>query len=89
MTDDVDSNSLTPATYPLNFYREIKGKVAKANHSTGYNTYQIRHSDGTQTDAVGWIQDDLTDVPTCSSFTVSESSAGTLRYMSSIPYYNT
>ena len=89
ITADVDSNSLTPATYPLNFYRQIKGKVAKAYHSTGYNTYQIRHSDGTQTNVAGWVQDDLTDVPTCSAFTVSQSSAGTLRYMSSIPYYNT
>jgi len=86
ITAEQDANVSSPSTYPLNFYKQYKAKISKAN-SPGYNTYQLTHSDGTSSNEVGWVQDDLTDVPTCLNYGVAENTAN-YRYMSGIPYYN-
>ena len=91
ITDDVDSNSLNQPTYPLNFYRQFKAKISKSNTPRGVNTYKLQYTNsiGTQeTNLVTWVHDSLTDFPTTSSFSLTEASPGTLRYMSGIPYYN-
>ena len=89
ITNDVDSNSLSPSIYPLNFYRQFKARVSKFNNPAGYNTYQISHSDGSSTNVVGWVQDDLTNAPTLANFAVNHLTDGNLRYVSGVPYYNT
>jgi len=87
--EDVDSNSLTPSLYPLNFYRQFKARISKSNNPAGYNTYQITHSDGSSTNVVGWIQDNLTVPPTLANYAVNHLTDGSLRYVSGVPYYNT
>jgi hypothetical protein len=89
VTYDVDSNSLSSQIYPLNFYRQFKAKISKTNLSAGYNTYQISHSDGSSTNIVGWVQDDLTSVPNLASYNIIGHSDGNLRYVSGVPYFNT
>ena len=89
VTHDVDSNSLSSQIYPLNFYRQFKAKISKTNLSAGYNTYQISHSDGSSTNVVGWVQDDLTSVPNLASYNIIGHTDGNLRYVSGVPYFNT
>ena len=89
ITNDVDSNSLSSSIYPLNFYRQFKARVSKFSNPAGYNTYQISHSDGSSTNIVGWVQDDLTNAPTLANFAVNHLTDGNLRYVSGVPYYNT
>ena len=52
---------------------------------------QLQHSIGGDTNTVGFIKDDLTSSPSVdiSSATLTQNNAGTFRYISGIPYYNT
>ena len=51
---------------------------------------QLQHSIGGDTNIIGFMRDDLTSSPSVdiSSATLSENNAGTFRYISGIPYYN-
>ena len=51
---------------------------------------QLQHSTGGDTNTVGFMKDDLTSSPSVdvSSATVTQNNAGTFRYISGIPYYN-
>ena len=51
---------------------------------------QLQHSTGGDTNTVGFMRDDLTSSPSVdvSSATVTQNNAGTFRYISGIPYYN-
>ena len=57
--------------------------------SDGLHTMKLSHSTTGNTNVVEFVLDDLTSTPTVSmsNATITESSAGTLRYVSGIPYY--
>ena len=73
-------------------YKGFKARVAKAvsELSVGTNSMQLQHSIGGNTNTVGFIKDDLTSSPSVdiSSATLTQNNAGTFRYVSGIPYYN-
>ena len=90
VTADVDANTLTvhQPTIPANFYKVIKAQIEKTSTPAGYNEFKITHSDGSESDTTNFVRDPVTDAPTIAgTWTVSQVSAGTLRTMSSIPFY--
>ena len=93
VTEDADAHTAINATYPTGFYKVFSARISQALASLtiGYNDYQLRHSTTGNTNAPGFVKDNLTVVPTVvtSSVTMAEASSGTYRYISGIPYYNT
>ena len=93
VTNSRDAHLASPATYPSNFYRVFTAAISKANSavSYGYNDYKLAHSSSGNTTVVGFVKDSVTSAPTLdiSTATMSENTAGTQRYVSGIPYYNT
>jgi hypothetical protein len=81
------------AAVPSYFYKVFSANVscALANLSTGYNNYKLSHTVSGNTNYVGFVKDNLNSVPTLSNSSVvmTEATAGTVRYISGIPYYNT
>ena len=75
----------------LALYKGFKARVAKAvsGLSVGSNSMQLQHSTGGDTNT-GFMRDDLTSSPSVdiSSATLTQNNAGTFRYVSGIPYYN-
>ena len=88
-----DTHAVSASTYPSNFYRVFSASVSKANSavSYGYNDYKLSHSISGNSTVTGFVKDSVTLAPTLdiSTATVSENTAGTQRYVSGIPYYNT
>ena len=89
-----DANStISSSTYPTGFYQTFDAKITKpfAEYQTGVNDERIEHSNTGDTNYVTVVCDDLTDVPTLdiTGSILSENNAGTYRYISGIPYYNT
>ena len=63
--------------------------VAVADLSVGVSDLRLTHSTTGNTNYVTLVKDDMTASPTISNIgTVTESSAGTKRFISGIPYYN-
>jgi PKD repeat protein len=93
VTEDADAHTAINATYPTGFYKVFSARISQAlaSLSVGYNDYQLRHSTTGDTNAPGFVKDNLTVVPTVvtSSVTMAEATSGTYRYISGIPYYNT
>ena len=78
--------------YPNN-WKGFKASVAKAvaDMSVGINSYRLDHSSTGNTNAVEFVVDkDVTATPTSNvgSATLTENTAGTKRFISGIPYYN-
>jgi 3D (Asp-Asp-Asp) domain-containing protein len=72
-------------------YSGFKAKVAAAASgiAVGVNSFQLQHSTTGNTNIVEFVKDDLTTDPSISNAgTLSENTAGTYRYISGIPYYN-
>ena len=86
------SVSFSNSTYYPGFAKGFKARVSKtvSSMSTGANSYQLSHSSTGDTNVVEFVKDDLTSNPTVNSggVTLSENVAGTYRYVSGIPYYN-
>ena len=84
--------SFSNSTYYPGFAKGFKARVSKtvSSMSTGANSYQLSHSSTGDTNVVEFVKDDLTSNPTVYSggVTLSENVAGTYRYVSGIPYYN-
>ena len=94
ISDQRDANdSISSTTYPTGFFQTFDAKITKpfAEYSIGVNDQRIEHDETGNTNYVTVICDDLTLAPTIdlSSATLTESTAGTYRYISGIPYYNT
>lgn len=83
---------ISASTYPTGFYKVFDARISKAlsGLGLGYNDYRLNHSTTGDTNAVGFVKDDMTNAPTVvqGSTTISENTAGTYRYISGIPYYN-
>lgn len=93
VTNSKDAHLASPSTYPSYFYRVFTAAISKANSSVsyGYNDYKLAHSSSGNTTVAGFVKDSVTSAPTLdiSSASVTENTAGTQRYVSGIPYYNT
>ena len=70
-------------------YHGLKAKISKSTLSPGAHTYKLSHSATGNTAVVQFVEDSLTGTPVinCVSTTVTQNSAGTLAYVSGIPYY--
>ena len=92
MTSGGTSTTFANSTFYPGLYKGFKARVAKAvsGLSVGTNSMQLQHSTGGDTNTVGFMKDDLTSSPSVdvSSATVTQNNAGTFRYISGIPYYN-
>jgi len=86
------STSFANSIYYPGLYKGFKARVAKsvASLSTGANSMQLLHSATGNTNTVEFVKDNLTVSPTVNvgSATVTQNVAGTFRYISGIPYYN-
>jgi hypothetical protein len=93
VSQDADAHTVISATYPTGFYKVFSAYVSKslASLSTGYSDYKLAHSTTGNTNATGFVKDNLTATPTLSnaSVTMTQTTAGTYRYISGVPYYNT
>jgi len=94
LTEDRDAhNAISSSTYPSGFYKVFSASISSslASLPVGYSDYKLSHSTTGDTNDVGFVKDDLTSVPTLdvSGVTMTENTAGSLRYISGIPYYNT
>lgn len=82
----------TSSIYYPGLYKGFKARISKsvAGLGTGVNSMQLVHSSTGGTNTVEFVRDDLTVVPTVNvgSATVTQNVAGTFRYISGIPYYN-
>lgn len=93
ISDQRDAHdSISSSLYPTGFYQTFDAKITKpfAEYSIGVNDQRIEHSQTGNTNYVTIVCDDLTDVPTTdvSSAVLTEQAAGTYRYISGIPYYD-
>ena len=81
------------AAVPSYFYKVFSANVscALSSLSTGYNNYKMVHSVSGNTNYVGFVKDNLNTAPglVTGNVLMVESTAGTYRYISGIPYYNT
>lgn len=92
--DDRDAHLvISSATYPTGFYKVFNAHSAIAFSSLayGYNDTHLSHSVTGDTNSIGFVKDNLTAVSTLNigNVVVTQASAGTLRYISGVPYYNT
>jgi hypothetical protein len=83
--DEVDSS------YPQRLYLVATAKItqALADYSVGLNAQRIESTAGGNTGIVHVLKDDITSTPTTTIGTIAEGTAGTQRYVSGVPYYNT
>jgi len=79
------------SSYPQRAYLVISAKQALAlsGYAVGSGAQRIESSAGGNTNVVHVVKDDLTSTPTTSVGTLSEGTAGSKRYISGVPYYNT
>ena len=102
ITEDIDANTVSALgvtvsgsnkVYPSNFYRVFKARVSKTASavSVGANSFQLCHSTTGATPEIEFVKDDVTSTPTLdiSGVTVSQAAAGTIDYISGVPYYTT
>ena len=86
------STSFASSIYYPGLYKGFKARVAKsvASLSTGVNSMQLSHSTTGNTNTVEFVRDNVTVTPTVNvgSATITQNAAGTFRYISGIPYYN-
>lgn len=75
--------------YAPGLYAGLKARISKSTLSPGAHTFMMSHSTTGNTAVVQFMEDSLTGaaVVNCTSTTVTQNSAGTLAYVSGIPYY--
>ena len=75
--------------YAPGLYSGFKSRVSKSSLSNGVHTYKLSHSLTGNTNVVQFVKDNLSGVPVInfSGATVTQNTAGTLAYVSGIPYY--
>ena len=84
---------ISSTVYPQNFYQVFSAMASKNISSMNHGLHSISLSHGSTgaTNNVYFLYDNLTSSPVVdiSSATLEENVAGTYRYVSGIPYYNT
>ena len=94
VVNDGDAHDeISASTYPTGFAKVFDARVSKATSgiSVGYNDTRLSHSSAGNTNTVGFVKDDMTSVPTVNqgAAVITQATAGTFRYISGVPYYNT
>lgn len=88
VTSNVDYQDVD-STYPQDFYQVFSARISDSigSYSVGVNAQRLEHSSAGDTDIVHIVNDDVTAVPTVSIGSLSQNTAGTLTYISGVPYY--
>jgi hypothetical protein len=85
------STSFTNSIYSPGLYQGFKAKIEKqtVGLATGVHSYQMKDSATGDTNTLIFIKDDLESTPTVtmSNANLVQGTAGTLKYVSGIPYY--
>ena len=85
-------DQISSTTYPQNFFQVFSGRVTKdiSSLATGVHSFAISHDSTGTTNNVYIVKDNVTSAPTVNigSATLVEQTAGSKRYVSGIPYYN-
>ena len=86
-------DEISASTYPSGFAKvfDARWQRSLSGISVGYSDVSLSHTSAGQTNTVGFVKDDMTDVPTVvqGNAVIVEQTAGTYRYISGVPYYNT
>jgi len=94
VVNDGDAHDeISSSTYPTGFAKVFDARWQRATSgiSAGYNDASLLHSTAGVTNTIGFVKDTMTDVPSVvqSGATITQGTAGTFRYISGVPYYNT
>ena len=94
VVNDGDAHDeISSSTYPTGFAKVFDARWQRATSgiSAGYNDASLSHSTAGATNTIGFVKDTMLDVPTVvqSSAVIAQGTAGTFRYISGVPYYNT
>ena len=83
--------TISASTYPSGFYQTFDASISQplTSYSVGVNDQRLEHTVTGNSSYVSIVYDNVTTAPTItSSGNLSEGTAGTYRYISGIPYYN-
>jgi len=84
--------TISSSTYPTGFYQTFDAKITQAltSYTIGVNDERLEHSGTGNTNYVSVVYDDITSTPSVESGagTLAEGTAGTKKFISGIPYYN-
>jgi hypothetical protein len=91
VTSDHQDYDQRDGTYPQRLYLVARAKITQnlADYTVGSNAERLESDTGGNTNLVYVVKDDVIAVPTTSIQSVSEGTAGSYRYISGVPYYNT
>ena len=85
------SVSFNSSIYSPGLYQGFKAKISKSTTglAVGSHSYKLGHSATGDTNIISFIKDDVVSSPTVvmANAIITESSAGTLKYISGVPYY--
>lgn len=83
-------DEISASTYPSRFYQCFTARISKplSEITVGVNDYGLVHSTLGNCGLTTFVKDDLNTTPTLTTGTLTESSGGTKRYISGIPYYD-
>ena len=86
-------DEISASTYPSGFAKvfDARWQRSLSGISVGYNDAKLSHTTTGDTNLVNFVKDDMIDVPTVvqGNAVIVEQNAGTYRYISGVPYYNT
>ena len=70
-------------------YSGFRARISKSSLTTGVHTYKLSHSTTGNTSVLQFVKDNLTGTPVMhfGSTSLTQNSAGTLAYVSGVPYY--
>jgi hypothetical protein len=90
ITSDHKDYDTVNSAYPQRLYLVADAKITQdlADYSVGLSAQRLESSAGGNTGYVHVLRDDITATPTTAIGTVAQGTAGTQRYVSGIPYYN-
>jgi hypothetical protein len=90
VSSNVDYDTVV-SSYPQRFYLVASAKITKnlSAYTVGVNAQRLTHTSTGNTNYVHVVKDDITAKPTTAIGTVAEGTAGSYRYISGVPYYNT
>ena len=91
VTSDHKDYDTVNSAYPQRLYLVADAKITQdlADYTVGLNAQRLESSAGGNTGYVHVLKDDVTATPTTTIGTIAQGTAGTQRYVSGVPYYNT
>ena len=91
VTSDHKDYDTVNSAYPQRLYLVADAKITQdlADYTVGLNAQRLESSAGGNTGYVHVLKDDVTVTPTTTIGTIAQGTAGTQRYVSGVPYYNT